>query len=202
VTHTRLGDQIEHSAIGARNLDGSGLKIILHLDRYQGDLQSPRVSPDGRLLLVDRYNAASARPAGGDALFVTAVNGGASRQLTPWRLSAGSPDWSPDGKQVLFKRSIPGASELTPGTNLYTIRVNGKGLRRVTNVGSNHYVLAGSFSPDGTSIVFATDAEAAANPNAAQPFADVFTMRINGTNLKPATRTPNLDGWPTWGSPP
>jgi Tol biopolymer transport system component len=80
--------------------------------------------------------------------------------------------------------------------------VSRSGLRRVTNVGSNHYVLAGSFSPDGTSIVFATDAEAAANPNAAQPFADVFTMRINGTNLKPATRTPNLDGWPTWGSLP
>jgi Tol biopolymer transport system component len=100
---------------------------------------------------------------------------------------------------VLFKRYIPGAGELTPGTNLYTIRVNGTGLRRVTNVGGSHYVLAGSFSPDGTSIVFATDAEATANPNAARPFADIFTMRIDGTHLKPATRRPHLDGWPTWG---
>ena len=30
----------------------------------------------------------------------------------------------------------------------------------ITNVGSYHYVLAGSFSPDGTSIVFATDEDA------------------------------------------
>lgn len=31
------------------------------------------------------------------------------------------------------------------------------------------------------------------------PFADIFTTRIDGTNLTPVTRTPNLDGWPTWG---
>lgn len=202
VKHTTLGDQIEHSAIAERNLDGCGLKIIRRLDGYQGDLLAPRISPNGKLIVFDRSNSTSARPAGGDALFVTGVNGGAPRQLTSWRLSAGSPDWSPDGKQVLFKRNIQGASELTPGTNLYTIGVNGTGLRRVTNVDGSHYVLAGSFSPDGTSIVFATDAEATANPNAAQPFADVFTMRIGGTNFKPATRTPNLDGWPTWGSLP
>jgi Tol biopolymer transport system component len=103
---------------------------------------------------------------------------------------------------VLFKRFIPAAGELTPGTNLYTIGVRGAGLRRITNVGADHYVLAGSFSPDGTSIVFATDSDVTANPSAPRPFADVYTMRTDGTNLKPATRTPNLDGWPTWGSLP
>ena len=65
---------------------------------------------------------------------------------------------------MLFKQFIQGASELTPGTNLYTIGVDGTGLRRVTNVGASHYVLAGSFSPDGTSIVFATDLERHAEP--------------------------------------
>jgi Tol biopolymer transport system component len=198
VKHTRLGDQIEHSAIAERNLDGSGLKIIRQLDGYRGDLQAPRISPDGNLLLFDRYNSASARPAGGDALFVTGMNGGALRRLTPWRLSAGSPDWSPDGKQVLFKRSIQGAGELTPGTNLYTIHVNGTDLRRVTNVGSNHYVLAGSFSPDGTSIVFATDLNGVLNPRGGT-FADVFTTRLGTQSLTPVTRTANLDGWPSWG---
>jgi Tol biopolymer transport system component len=199
VKRTSLGDQIEHSAIAAVDLDGKHLTILRQLPPYAGDLQAPRISPDGKLIVFDRYNSASARPAGADALFLTAASGGIARQLTPWRLSAGSPDWSPDGKQVLFKRFIAGAGELTPGTNLYTIGVDGTGLRRVTNVGADHYVLAGSFSPDGTSIVFATDAEATANPNAAQPFADVFTMRFDGANLKRATRTPNLDGWPTWG---
>jgi Tol biopolymer transport system component len=199
IKRTSLGDQIEHSAIATVDLEGKHLSILRQLPPYAGDLQAPRISPNGKLVVFDRYNSASARPAGGDALFISSVGGSGARQLTPWRLSAGSPDWSPDSKQVLFKEFIQGASELTPGTNLYTIGASGTNLRRVTNVGASHYVLAGSFSPDGTSIVFATDAEATANPNAAQPFADVFTMRTDGTNLKPATRTPNLDGWPTWG---
>ena len=137
------------------------------------------------------------RPAGSDALFVTGVKGGASRQLTPWRLDAGSPDWSPDGKQVLFKQLIH--ADLAPGPNLYTIGVNGTGLRRVTNVSAGHAALPGAFSPDGTSIIFATDSGATANPLAPRPFADVVTMRTDGTNLTPVTRTANLDGWPTWG---
>jgi len=199
VKQTSLGDEIEHSAIATVDLEGKHLSILRQLPPYAGDLQAPRISPNGKLMVFDRYNSASARPAGGDALFVSSLNGGPARQLTPWPLSAGSPAWSPDSKHVLFKEFIQGASELTPGTNLYTIGANGTDLRRVTNVGASHYVLAGSFSPDGTSIVLATDAEATANPNAAQPFADVFTMRIDGTNLKPATRTPNLDGWPSWG---
>jgi hypothetical protein len=56
--------------------------------------------------------------------------------------------------------------------------------------------------PDGTSIVYATDSEATANLRAPRPFADIFTTRIDGTNLTPVTRTANLDGWPTWGPAP
>jgi Tol biopolymer transport system component len=199
IKHFSLGDQIEHSAIATSDLNGKHLTILRQLAPYAGDLQAPRISPNGKLIVFDRFNSASARPAGGDALFVIGVNGGAPRRLTPWRLSAGSPDWSPDGKQVLFKRFIPGAGELTPGTNLYTIGTDGTKLRRTTNVGRNRYVLGGSFSPDGTSIVFATDAGATPNPRGGT-FADVFTMRLGTTKQTPVTRSPNLDGWPSWGS--
>ena len=199
VKHSALGDQIEHSAIATVDLNGKHLAILRQLAPYAGDLQAPRISPNGKLIVFDRFNSASVRPAGGDALFVTGVNSGTIRRLTPWRLSAGSPDWSPDGKQVLFKRFIPGGSELTPGTNLYTIGVDGTGLHRVTNVGGSHYVLAGSFSPDGTSVVFATDADGTPNPRGGT-FADVFTMRLATEVKTPVSRSANLDGWPSWGS--
>ena len=76
--------------------------------------------------------------------------------------------------------------------------MDGTSLGRITNVGAIHYVLAGSFSPDGASIVFATDNDATPNPRGGT-FADVFTMQI-GTNLQhPVTRSANLDGWPSWG---
>jgi Tol biopolymer transport system component len=198
VKRTPLGDQIEHSAIATVDLEGKHLAILRQLAPYAGDLQAPRISPNGKLIVFDRYNSASAHPAGGDALFVTSLNGGPSRQLTPWRLGAGSPDWSPDSKQVLFKRSVPGAGELTPGTNLYTIGVNGTGLRRVTNVGAGHYVLAGSFSPDGTSIVYATDLAATDNPRG-NTFADIDTMPLAGGRPTRVTHAANLDGWPSWG---
>ena len=196
---TRLGGEIEHSAIAMTDLNGGHLTILRQLAPYTGDLQAPRISPNGRLLVFDRYNSAFARPAGADALFVARLQGGVPRRLTPWRESAGSPDWSPDGKTILFKHFIPGAGELTPGTNLYTIGVDGTGLRRITNVGAAHYVLAGSFSPDGASIVFATDNDATLNPRGGT-FADVFTMQLGTTLQHPVTDTANLDGWPSWGS--
>ena len=199
IKKTSLGDEIEHSAIAISDLNGGHLTILRQLAPYAGDLQSPRISPNGRLVVFDRYNSAFARPAGADALFIADVHGSAARQLTRWRESAGSPSWSPNGKQILFKRFIQGASELTPGTNLYTISVDGTDLRRVTSVGGTHYVLAGSFSPDGTSITFATDENGTPNPRGGT-FADVFTMQL-GTNVQhPVTRSANLDGWPTWGS--
>lgn len=198
VKHLNTGDEIAHSAIATADLTGGNLKILHQLPAYAGDLQAPRVSPDGRQLVFDRYNAASVRPAGGDAIFVADLTGTASGQLTPWRMSAGSPDWSPDGKQILFKSFIAGAGELTPGTNLYTINSDGTGLRRVTHVGQSHYVLAGSFSPDGTSIVFATDESATPNPRGGT-FADVFTMQLGDNVALPVTRSANLDGWPSWG---
>jgi Tol biopolymer transport system component len=68
-------------------------------------------------------------------------------------------------------------------------------------VGSNHYVLAGSFSPDGASIVFASDLNGAPNPRGGT-FADVFTTRLGTKTQTPVTHSTNLDGWPTWSSRP
>ena len=199
IKKTSLGDEIEHSAIATVDLDGKHLTILRQLAPYAGDLQSPRISPNGTLIVFDRYNSASVRPAGGDALFVTGVHGGPTRQLTPWRLSAGSPDWSPDGKRVLFKEFIPGAGELTPGTNLYTIGVDGTGLRRITNVGSR------PLRP--CRIVLARrclDRLRHRRGRRSQPARHDLCRRLHDAPWRneavPVTRSANLDGWPSWGA--
>ena len=197
-----FGDQIEHSAIATADLDGRHLTILRQLPRYAGDLQAPRISPNGKLIVFDRYNSASARPKGGDAFHQHGSGGGRARQLTPWRLSAGSPDWSPDNSQVLFKHFIQGAGELNPGTNLYTIDVDGTGLRRVTNVGGGHYVLAGVvLTRRNLESVYATDLAATTNPRG-NTFADIDTMPVTGGSPTLVTHAANLDGWPTWGTHP
>jgi Tol biopolymer transport system component len=200
VRQAALGDQIEHSQIVRTDLDGGHQTILRRLDAYRGDLMSPRVSPDGRRLLFALFNAigGSTRPAGGQAVYVTDLAGSAPRRVTPWKLAAAGADWSPNGGRILFASTLPGG-ELTPGNGLYTVRADGSRLTRITTVDQRSYILGGSFAPDGRSVVFATDAGAAANPHGST-FADIVTMPLGSHALTYVTRTPNLDGWPSWGS--
>jgi Tol biopolymer transport system component len=200
IKHGPLGDQVERSWIMTVDLNGKHPTVLRRLDGYRGDLQAPRVSPNGRLLLFERYDSNLARPPGGQALFVVGLDGSGLRRVTPWRLAAAGADWSPDSTHILFKSSVPGG-ELTPGTNLYAVRADGTKLERLTDVGSYHYVLSGSYSPDGQSIVFATDSGATFNPNG-NTFADVVTMRLGAGKLTYVTHAANLDGWPSWGTAP
>jgi Tol biopolymer transport system component len=184
-------DQIEHSSIATVDLHGGSLTILRKLDDYRGGFEGPRISPNGKLLLYRayRWNPAVQSPA---ALYVSPLHGAQARRITPWRFLAGGGEWSPDSTQILFKSSLVGG-ELLPGNALYTVRSDGTQLRRRSTIGGNHYVLTGSFSPDGRSIVFATD------DGAVGLFADIFTQQLSSGRLVPVTRSRNLDGWPTWG---
>jgi TolB protein len=200
IKHGALGDSIENSQIVRVDLNGMHMTVLRRLGGYRGDLQGPRVSPNGALLLFQRYNSDRALPAGGEALFVVGMDGKGLRRVTPWGLAVPGGEWSPDGTHILFKSSLP-SGELTPGTNLYTVRADGTGLRRLTKVGASHYVLSGSYSPDGKSVVFATDKGATSDPKGGT-FADIVTLRLGGGKLTYVTHTANLDGWPTWGRAP
>ena len=200
IKHGPLGDSIENSQIVRVDLNGRHLTVLRRLGGYRGDLQGPRISPNGAQLLFRRYNSDRARPAGGEALFVVGLDGKGLRRVTPWRLAGAGADWSPDSTHILFKSTLP-SGELTPGTNLYTVRADGTGLKRLTNVGADHYVLSGSYSPDGKSVVFATDEGATFNPQG-NTFADIVTMRLGAGKLTYVTHAANLDGWPTWGTAP
>lgn len=200
VRHRALGDEIEHSEIVRTDLLGGHMIVLSRLDSYRGDLMAPRISPDGKRLLFVRYNSSASSPAGRQAVFVADLAGTAQRRVTPWRMQAAGADWSPDGKRILFASTLP-SGELTPGNNLYTVGANGGHLTRLTALGQGSYVLAGSYSPDGRSIVFATEDGAAANPRGST-FADIVTMRLGAPTLAYVTRTPNLDGWPSWGNAP
>lgn len=187
-------DQIEHSAIAMVDLEGKHLTILRRRDGYSGGFEGPRIAPNGKLLLYRAYRwSPAARPR--YALYVSPLHIDRARRITPWRLLAAGGEWSPDSKQVLFKSTLDGG-ELSPGNALYIVRLDGTALRRVSNVGGDHYVLTGSFSPDGRSVVFATD------DGATGTFPDIFTMQLTTGRRTQVTHRRNLDGWPTWGSRP
>jgi Tol biopolymer transport system component len=186
IRHEPSGDQIERSAAVLTDLNGKHPTTLLQVAGYRGDLQAPRISPDGKQIVVERTNSNLVRPRGGQALFIANIDGSGLRRLTPWSMNATGPDWSPDGQIILFKSSAANGGELSPGSNLYTIRPDGTALQQLTHVSSTSYVLSGSFSPDGKAIVFGTDH-------------DIVVMQIGSKKLTQVTRTPSLDGWPTWG---
>ena len=193
-------DQIDHSAVVETDLGGGHVRTLLRTDDYTGGFGSPRISTNGKQLLFDRYgwNPARITP---DVLSIANLDGSREHRVIPRNMQARTGSWSADGSTILFEPSRPAVSELTPGSNLYTVRPDGTQLRRRTDVGAYHYVIAGAFSPDGRSIVFATDANATPNPRGGT-FADIYTLRLDGGTKQPVTRSANLDGWPSWGRSP
>jgi TolB protein len=159
-------------------------------------------SPDGTELAftADNDNGNRFKPVGGQALFVIGVDGKGLRRLTRWNLEAGGElGWSPDGTRILF-RTVTAAGD-GPGPSigdLYTIRPDGSGLRRLTHFPAGIGVQLGSYSPDGTKIVFSTTNNATAGPGSFWP--DVFTMNADGSGITPLTRTKNWEGTPDWGT--
>ena len=116
----------------------------------------PQFSPDGKRLVFEHQNI-KAKPKNGHATYIVNLDGTGMRRVTPWSLRAGDhPDWSPDGSRILV-RSLANGPDFSHQGNLYTVRPDGTGLRQLTHLGPRVNLLQnGSFSPDGTAIVFAT----------------------------------------------
>jgi Tol biopolymer transport system component len=160
-------------------------------------------SPDGKQLAFTAHNDNGKRfkPVGGRAIFIINTDGTGLHRITPWKLNAGGLgelDWSPDGSRILF-RTITFYTD-SPGPadgNIYTIHPDGTGLQQLTHLPASTGVQLGSYSPDGTKIVFTTNQGATTGPDSAHP--DVFSMNTDGTNIIPVTRTTNWEGTPNWG---
>ena len=151
-------------------------------------------SPSGQQLALTAHKAA-----GRSAVFVIGRDGRGLRRLTPWRLPIGDPiDWSPDGSRILFE-SLVAHYEIPGGEigDLYTVTVHGSKLQRLTHAGAG--VVLGSFSPDGTRIVYATTA-GATGTGAGQTYPDIVSIPAGGGAAEHVTKTRNVEGAPDWGS--
>jgi TolB protein len=181
-------DQFDHSGIYRMAIDGSRIrKVSLPASRAAADVE-PQWSPDGKQIVFVRHNV-SAKPAGGQAVFVIDADGSGRRRVTPYRIKAGDgPDWSPDGSQILFRSP---ETENFLNCDIWTIHPDGTGLRQVTHAGTHTKVYSASFSPDGTAITVGM--------TGVNGQADVYTIGIDGTGLTPVTRSLTWDSAPDWG---
>jgi Tol biopolymer transport system component len=181
-------DQIDHVGIYRMNVDGSHLRRVTLPRTRTAEDNDPQWSPDGRRIVFVRKNI-TAKPAGGQAVFVVNADGSGLRRVTPYKLRAGDgPDWSPDGTQILFRSP---ETEDFLHSNIFTIHPDGTGLRQVTHAGPSTKVYSASFSPDGGSITVGM--------TGVDGQADVFRIGADGSGLTPVTRTQQWDSAPDWG---
>lgn len=195
---TRPGGRLTFSIV-LMDRDGGNRRVVVRGTGAAG-VGRPQFSPDGKRLVFEHQNI-KAKPKNGHATYVVDLDGKGMRRVTPWSLRAGDhPDWSPDGNLVLV-RSLANGPDFNHQGNLYTVRPDGTGLRQLTHFGPKTDLLQnGSFSPDGTAIVFATTHGATRTRHS--NLADVFTTSLDGTRITPVTRKRNWDGSPDWGPAP
>ncbi len=199
-------DTIEDTSIVVSDTALRHAHVIFTFGRKSGvpHVGSPTWSPDGKWLAFGVSCCDQpTRLMRGSALFVVGVDGKGLRRITSWSLRAGEPSWSPDGTRILFSSTSADNGDPGPaGGNIYTVRPDGTNLHELTHLAPSDGVQLGSYSPDGTSIVFTTRARATPSLLGGEPrlWPDVFTIKIDGTALTNITKSTNWEGTPDWGS--
>jgi dipeptidyl aminopeptidase/acylaminoacyl peptidase len=134
----------------------------------------PKVAPNGRYVVFERRGALG----GPSSLYTVGATGGGLRALTS---SGDNHDaaFSPDGKSIVFVRTTPGAEG--GNDDVYSVRPTGGGLARLTRTdGIDEF--GPRFFAGG---VIYSRGESTPGPAA---YADIYTMRSNGTKAKPQVR--------------
>jgi Tol biopolymer transport system component len=135
----------------------------------------PQVSPNGRIVLFERRGG-EGQPAN---LYTVRVGGGPATDLTPGPEEASEARFAPDGRTIVFVRTTPAGGH--DNADLYSIRPSGSGLTRLTTTGR-----VDEFDPRyfAGGIVFSRGNQSEGPAG----YADIYTMRKNGTRVKPLVR--------------
>jgi Tol biopolymer transport system component len=154
--------------------DGSGATRLTTNGLGGSDIPGD-FSPDGQHVAFVR--AEPGQEAG--TMWVADIRAGTVRQVIPDRVGMWV-SWSPDGGWLAAGRAlVPGAE-----TRFILVRPDGSDLQSIALPPSHNWANAPTFSPDGTRLVF--DMAVGASDRA-----DIYTMKLDGTDLVQVTDTPN-----------
>jgi len=163
------------ASIWTVNSDGLNPKLIF---TGSGDIVAVSWSPDGNRIayamnlgVVNEFEIYTMNTEGKDHQRITQGLRGVG----------GSVDWSPDGKFLLIYAGPVGDKDI------FKVDVSNSNFIQLTDGGNN---AGASFSPDGLYVVF--------NSLRNEDQADLYIMRVDGTNQVQLTNDPEPDWGPQW----
>jgi Tol biopolymer transport system component len=148
--------------------------------------EAPAYSPDGRLVAfaADLDSVAATR----SRLYLMRADGSGIRQLTAGAQRDDHPSFSPDGRSIVFDRTTTGFDHYS---HIFRVKVDGSGLRQLTH-GAEVRDTDPTFAPNGKTIAFVSER---ADDGTGDRF-DIFSMRSDGTRLRPLIDGPLKDEEP------
>jgi TolB protein len=176
VVHRWLDNDYSQSDLMTVRVNGTGERNLTNspgiVDRY------PVWSPDGREIAFMR---ADSGVEDANDIYTIRPDGSHLRPLAATPTDEEAPDWSPDGKRITYSNATPDGEQW----DVYVMRRDGGSPpTRLTTAGGANPV----WSPDGRKIAFGTFRTG---------YAEIFTMRADGSRQKPVL--PGFDGHhPDW----
>lgn len=140
---------------------------------HEGTDMQVTVSPDRKTILADLQGLIYAIP----------FSGGAGRQLTSPLQEASHPDWSSRGNLVALQCYAGGTF------HIWTMKPDGSSMKQITTGHGDDR--EPRISPDGTTIVFASD-------RAFTGSYDIWTVKTDGSDLKQITNSGADEYEPSW----
>jgi Tol biopolymer transport system component len=178
---SELAYENQADGIEVRNADGTGGFRALVSDEGAGDVSkwSPSWSPDGARIAYTRGQGEHS-----GQIWLVRADGKGARAVTRSEGEIDSvPAWSPDGRWLAFQRYVACVSGFCKDA-VYVIHPNGTGVRRVVLNGASP-----AWSPDGTRLVFTRRVGGSS---------EVFTVKLNGRDLRRVTHNAVSDLEPDW----
>jgi Tol biopolymer transport system component len=164
---------ISNNVVATMHANGTGTTLSLTSDLWDS---IGFFTPDERHVVF--YSQA-----GGliSAVWIMNANGANKRQLTPAALEGFPSDVSPDSQHILLGNHGNSGPALT--NDIFVMNLDGTGLSQLTQYATLHHDGSGSYSPDGTKIVFSSDRLSADVSATSFGTYDIFTMNADGSNV-------------------